>query len=117
MVITVFNTFAPLTPVGALQTIATELDLELLATVAEPYAMARCAATDEVYDFGGIFIDIGGGTTDIALIRNGGIEGTRMFPLRGRVFTKKGASRFGVSVSEGEAGKPGHSPGGTPLPP
>ena len=52
MVITVFNTFAPLTHVGALQTIATELDLELLATVAEPYAMARCAATDEVYDFG-----------------------------------------------------------------
>src|SRR5207248_69095 len=51
MVITVFNTFAPLTHVGALQTIASELDLELIATVAEPYAMARCAATDEVYDF------------------------------------------------------------------
>ncbi|HXN57501.1 MAG TPA: hypothetical protein VN912_02820, partial [Candidatus Angelobacter sp.] len=49
MVITVFNTFAPLTHVGALQTIASELDLELIATVAEPYAMARCAATDEVY--------------------------------------------------------------------
>src|SRR5438309_9988216 len=92
MVITVFNTFAPLTHVGALQTIASELDLELIATVAEPYAMARCAATDEVYDFGGIFIDIGGGTTDIALIRNGGVEGTRMFPIGGRVFTKKLAS-------------------------
>src|SRR2546428_6802529 len=88
MVITVFNTFAPLTPVGALQTIATELDLELLATVAEPYAMARCAATDEVYDFGGIFIDIGGGTTDIALIRNGGIEGTRNFPIGGGLFAE-----------------------------
>src|SRR6202521_1560104 len=58
MVITVFNTFAPLTHVGALQTIASELDLELIATVAEPYAMARCAATDEVYDFGGIFFGI-----------------------------------------------------------
>src|SRR5438094_6562586 len=83
MVITVFNTFAPLTHVGALQTIASELDLELIAIVAEPYAMAPCATTAEVYDFGGIFIDIGGGTTDIALIRNGGIEGTRMFPLGG----------------------------------
>src|SRR2546425_416050 len=48
MVITVFNTFAPLTHVGALQTIASELDLELIATVAEPYAMARCAATEGV---------------------------------------------------------------------
>ncbi len=111
MVITVFNTFAPLTHVGALQTIASELDLELVATVAEPYAMARCAATDEVYDFGGIFIDIGGGTTDIALIRNGGIEGTRMFPLGGRVFTKKLASRFGISFADAEALKLRHSKG------
>ncbi len=109
MVITVFNTFAPLTHVGALQTIASELDLELIATVAEPYAMARCAATDEVYDFGGIFIDIGGGTTDIALIRNGGIEGTRMFPIGGRVFTKKLASQFGISFADAEAVKLRHS--------
>src|SRR5947209_146421 len=109
VVITVFNTFAPLTHVGALQTIASELDLELIATVAEPYAMARCAATDEVYDFGGIFIDIGGGTTDIALIRNGGIEGTRMFPIGGRVFTKKLASRFGISFVDAEAVKLRHS--------
>src|SRR5438132_9078130 len=115
MVITVFNTFAPLTHVGALQTIASELDLELIATVAEPYAMARCAATDEVYDFGGIFIDIGGGTTDIALIRNGGIEGTRMFPIGGRVFTKKLASRFGITFADAEAVKLRHSKGELPI--
>ena len=114
MIITVFNTFAPLTHVGALQTIASELDLELVATVAEPYAMARCAATDEVYDFGGIFVDIGGGTTDIALIRNGGIEGTRMFPIGGRVFTKKLASRCGISFADAEAVKMRHSRGELP---
>jgi cell division protein FtsA len=102
MVITVFNTFAPLTHVGALQTIASELDLELVATVAEPYAMARCAATDEIYDFGGIFIDI-------ALIRNGGIEGTRMFPIGGRVFSKKLAARFGITFADAEAVKLRHS--------
>ena len=114
MVITVFNTFAPLTHVGALQTIASELDLELVATVAEPYAMARCAATDEVYDFGGIFIDIGGGTTDIALIRNGGVEGTRMFPIGGRVFSKKLASQFAISFADAEAVKLRHSRGELP---
>jgi cell division protein FtsA len=77
--------------------------------------MARCAATDEVYDFGGIFIDIGGGTTDIAMIRNGGIEGTRMFPIGGRVFTKKLASRFGISFADAEAVKLRHSKGELPV--
>jgi cell division protein FtsA len=102
MEITVFNTFAPLTHIGALQTIAAELDLELIATVAEPFAMARCCATDEVYEFGGIFVDIGGGTTDVALIRNGGIEGTKMFTIGGRVFTKKIASHLGISFTDAE---------------
>jgi cell division protein FtsA len=102
MEISVFNTFAPLTHVGALQTIATELDLELIATVAEPFAMARCCATDEVYEFGGIFIDIGGGTTDVALIRNGGIEGTKMFTIGGRVFTKKIAGQLGLTFGAAE---------------
>ncbi len=115
MVITIFNTFAPLTHVGALQTIASELDLELVATVAEPYAMARCAATDEIYDFGGIFVDIGGGTTDVALVRNGGIEGTRMFPIGGRVFTKKLAARLGISFADAEAVKLRHSKGELPA--
>ncbi|MBV8446207.1 MAG: rod shape-determining protein, partial [Candidatus Dormibacteraeota bacterium] len=82
--ITVFNTFAPLTHIGALQTIAQELDLELVATVAEPYALARGCSTDETYEVGGVFIDIGGGTTDLALVRHGGIEATRMFALGGR---------------------------------
>src|SRR3989440_9959795 len=76
--------------------------------------MARCAATDEVYACGGILRDIGGGTTAIALLRTGGIEGTRMFPLGGRVFTKKLASRFGISFNDAEAVKLRHSKGELP---
>jgi cell division protein FtsA len=114
MEITVFNTFAPLTHIGALQTIAAELDLELLATVAEPFAMARCCATDEVYEFGGIFIDVGGGTTDVALVRNGGIEATKMFPIGGRVFTKKIAGHLGLSFADAEELKVRYSRGDVP---
>ena len=84
--ITVFNTFAPLTHIGALQAIAQELDLELVATVAEPYALARGCASAESSELGAIFVDVGGGTTDIAVVRRGGIEATRMFALGGRSF-------------------------------
>lgn len=109
--ITIFNTFAPLTHIGALQTIAQELDLELVATVAEPYAMARGCANDEVYELGGIFVDIGGGTTDVALVRNGGIEGTRMFALGGRAFTRRVASELGMSLEQAEQFKLAHGAG------
>lgn len=113
--VSVFNTFAPLTHVGALQTIAQELDLDLLATVAEPYAMARACATDEVYELGGVFVDVGGGTTDIALVRNGGIEATRMFALGGRAFTRRIASELEMTLEQAEQFKLAHGEGRLPA--
>src|SRR5947199_172311 len=82
--VTVFNTFAPMTHIDAIETVVRELDLELAAAVAQPYALARACANEEVWAEGGIFVDVGGGTTDVALIRDGGVEGTRMFNLGGR---------------------------------
>ncbi|HEY6378095.1 MAG TPA: cell division FtsA domain-containing protein [Candidatus Dormibacteraeota bacterium] len=113
--VSVFNTFAPMTHVGALQTIAQQLDLELLATVAEPYAMARACASDEVYEFGGILVDVGGGTTDIALVRNGGIEATRMFALGGRAFTRRVAADLEMTLEEAEQFKIAHGEGRLPA--
>src|SRR5487761_62569 len=109
--ITVFNTFAPLTHIGALQAIAQELDLELVATVAEPYALARGCASDEVLENGGIFVDVGGGTTDIAVARRGGIEATRMFALGGRSFTKRLANDLNMSLEDAERFKIAHGEG------
>src|SRR5213082_2549687 len=48
--ITVFNTFAPLTHISAIETVVVELDLELVAAVAQPYAIARACAGQEVYE-------------------------------------------------------------------
>jgi len=86
--VTVFNTFAPMTHIDAIETVVRELDLELAAAVAQPYALARACANEEIWAEGGIFVDVGGGTTDVALIRDGGVEGTRMFNLGGRAFTR-----------------------------
>ena len=109
--ITVFNTFAPMTQVGAMETVIRELDLELASAVAHPYALARAAAGEEAWEQGGIFVDIGGGTTDVALLRDGGVEGTRMFNLGGRAFTRRIALALSLSYEEAEARKVRHSEG------
>ncbi|MBA2284121.1 MAG: rod shape-determining protein [Ktedonobacteraceae bacterium] len=100
--LTLFSAFAPLMQLGALETVAQGLDLTLVTIVAEPYALARCLSTNASADSGAIFIDIGGGTTDIALVRQGGIEETRMFALGGRTFTRRLATGKGVSIREAE---------------
>ncbi len=101
--ISIFNAFAPLVHLGALQSVASQLDLELLEIVAEPYAVARVLASDAVRQAGALFIDVGGGTTDVALVRSGGIEGTRMFALGGRAFTKSIADRLDLPFPRAEA--------------
>jgi cell division protein FtsA len=109
--ISVFNAYAPLIHLGALQTIADELKLELLSIAAEPYAVARSMGIEDVLDFNAVFIDIGGGTTDIAVVRNGGLEGTKMFALGGRAFTKRLSQELGVSFEEAEILKIKYSEG------
>ena len=48
-------------------------------------------------------MDVGGGTTDVALVRQGGIEGTRMFALGGRAFTKSLADRLDLPFPRAES--------------
>src|SRR5881227_28561 len=45
--IAIFDAFAPLVHLGALQSVAAKLDLELVAVVAEPYAVARVLDSEQ----------------------------------------------------------------------
>jgi cell division protein FtsA len=87
---------------GALQRIADELGLDIISIAAEPYAIAQSIGIYGEPDFAAIIIDIGGGTTDVAVVRNGGLEGTAIFALGGRAFTKRLAKSFGISFDEAE---------------
>lgn len=111
----VFNAFAPIVHLGALQTIAEKLDLDLLSITAEPYAVARCTGESESQEFSAIFIDVGGGTTDIAVVRAGGVEGTKMFALGGRAFTKRIGTVLGLNFQEAEDLKLQYANGELPV--
>lgn len=107
----IFNAYAPLVHLGALEKIADDLDVDVFSIVAEPYAVAKSVMQDDNFDFNAIFVDIGGGTTDVAVVRNGGLEGTKMFALGGRVFTKRLAQAFNIDFNEAEKVKLGYSYG------
>jgi cell division protein FtsA len=103
--LSLFNAFAPMVHLGALQSVATALKLQLLGVIAEPYAVATCLDPGELGDAGAIFVDVGGGTTDVALVRKGGVAGTKMLALGGRAFTKGLVDRFDLGFDHAEAAK------------
>ena len=109
--IQIFNAFAPMVHLGALQTVAADLDLNLINIAAEPFAVAKSVGADDSTEFSAVFIDIGGGTSDIAVVNNGGIEGTQMFAIGGRSFTKRLSSSLGLNFDRAEDIKLDHSAG------
>lgn len=104
VVMTVFNAFSPLTHYGVLQTIAAELGVPLLAITSEPYALARAleGGDPNTIERDAIFVDVGGGTTDLAVIQDQALAGTKMFTLGGRTFTKRLSNNLNVSFPEAE---------------
>lgn len=96
----IFNVYAPLIHLRALEAIAPKLNLELLSVAAEPYALTKLSGFNP--KAGAIFIDTGGGTTDIALTRQRKIEGIKSFALAGRAFTSRLARTLGLNFTEAE---------------
>lgn len=111
VIVQVFNAFAPMVHLGALQTVANDLDLNLINIAAEPFAVAKSVGADDSNEFSAVFIDIGGGTSDIAVVNNGGVQGTKMFAIGGRSFTKRLSSDLGISFDKAEKIKLEHSAG------
>lgn len=99
----IYTAFAPMVHIGALERVADELALELVAVAAEPFAVSRSVlGNDASSNFTAILADIGGGTTDIAVVNDGGVEGTRMFGIGGRSFTRTIASEMELSYEDAE---------------
>ncbi len=99
----IYTAFAPMVHIGALERVADELALELVAVAAEPFAVSRSVlGNDASSNFTAILTDVGGGTTDIAVVNDGGVEGTKMFGIGGRSFTRTIASEMSLSYKDAE---------------
>ena len=103
VVVQLYTAFAPLIHIGALEQTAQRLDLDLLAVAAEPFAVARSViGNDANASMSAILMDVGGGTTDIAVINDGGVQGTKMFGIGGRAFTRSIERELNVSFVQAE---------------
>ena len=99
----IYTAFAPMVHIGALERVADELALELLAVAAEPFAVSRSVlGNDASSTFTAVLADVGGGTTDIAVVNDGGVEGTKMFGIGGRSFTRTIATEMDLTYDSAE---------------
>jgi cell division protein FtsA len=110
VVVQLYTAFAPMIHIGALEKTAQELDLDLLAVAAEPFAVARAViGNNPNQTLSAILMDVGGGTTDIAVINEGGVQGTKMFGIGGRAYTRAIERDLSVEFEQAEELKLGLS--------
>ena len=103
VMVQLYTAYAPMIHIAALERVASELDLDLIAVATEPFAVARSVVGDNANStFSAVLVDVGGGTTDIAIVNEGGVEGTKMFGIGGRIFTRSIANDLEIDFEEAE---------------
>lgn len=66
----------------------TKSGLEIMDLMLEPLASADAVLSDEEKEAGVVLVDIGGGTTDVAIFQDGIIRHTAVIPLGGNIVTE-----------------------------
>jgi cell division protein FtsA len=84
-----------ITAANNIQKCVTKAGLKTVDLILEPLASAEAVLTEEEKEAGVVLVDIGGGTTDIAIFQDGIIRHTAVIPFGGNVITddiKEGCS-------------------------
>ena len=76
--------------------------LEVVELILQPLASSEAVLTKDEKELGVCLVDIGGGTTDIAIIKNGSIQHTAVIPIAGDQITNDIAVAFRTPTQSAE---------------
>ena len=76
--------------------------IDVIDIVLEPIASAAAVLTEDEKDLGAALVDIGGGTTDIAIYKDGSLRHTAVLALGGNHFTNDISIGLRIPVQEAE---------------
>jgi len=82
--------------------------LDVNDLILQPLASARAVLSDDERDLGVCLVDIGGGTTDLAIFTHGAIRHTAVIPIAGDQITNDIAMALRTPTAEAEAIKMRH---------
>lgn len=95
-------TFLPRIVIDSLLSVINRAELEVEYLTLEPIAAANVVIPRDMYSFNLALIDIGAGTSDIALTRGGAMIGYAMVPVAGDEITEALAEHFLLDYQTGE---------------
>lgn len=76
--------------------------LEVLGIIMEPIAEAECVLTSDEKELGTLLVDVGAGTTDFALFKNGHLVFSDLIPAAGNHITNDISVGFRITYAESE---------------
>ena len=82
--------------------------LDVVGVILQPLASSRAILTSEEMELGVAMVDLGGGTTDLAIYSQGSLVHTAVLPIGGNHFTQDVAVGFRISQAEAEKVKVAH---------
>ncbi|MGM0369149.1 MAG: cell division protein FtsA [Bacillota bacterium] len=98
----VIATFLPRIVVDSLLTVIREADLEVDHLTLEPIAASQLVVPKQMYNFNLALVDIGAGTSDIAITKDGAIIGYAMVPVAGDEITEAICENYMVDYHNAE---------------
>ncbi|MEJ6950423.1 cell division protein FtsA [Natronospora cellulosivora (SeqCode)] len=98
----IIATFLPRIVVDSLITVINRADLEVDYLTLEPIAVANVVIPKDMYNFNLALVDIGAGTSDIAITKGGSMLAYAMVPIAGDEITEAIAEHYLLDYNSGE---------------